>query len=163
VVLFSSLGFANAATAYVGRALVRGNARALRAAGLWAGVQAGALGALFVGLMIAFAEPLVFCFVPQASGELVAFTKQYFTTAAWGQVLGATALGAMGAVQGAGRMQAPMRIDLAGFAVLGALFAAVVVASAGASAVFLALVAGMGVVGVLHLVFVAKGAWVPGT
>ena len=162
VVLFASLGFANAATAFAGRAVSRGNARALRAAGLWAGVQAGALGAVFVLAMIAFAEPLVYLFVPLPTPELVAMTATYFHTAAFAQVLGAVALGAMGAVQGAGRMLPPMVVDLCGFAVVAVLFA-VAATTAGVESVYLSLVVGMGVLAVLHLAFVAKGAWVPGS
>jgi Na+-driven multidrug efflux pump len=162
VVLFASLGFANAATAFAGRAVARGNERALRAAGLWAGVQAGALGALFVVLMVAFAEPLATLFVPHASPELRAMTTTYFGTAAWAQVFGAVALGAMGAVQGAGQMAAPLRVDLIGFLVVAALVLAAGSLAAPAGTVFLALTTGMAVLASLHLWFVRRGAWIPG-
>lgn len=159
VVLFSSLGFANAATAYAGRAVMLGNVAAARAAGLWAGVQAGLLGTVFVLLLIALDGPLVACFVAHASPGMTEVAVQYFHIGAWSQVLGAVALGAMGAVQGAGRMMAPLVVDLIAFPVGLGLMVWAVLHEAPLRDLFVVLVAGMGLVAVLHLLLVARGRW----
>lgn len=159
VVLFSSLGFANAATAYAGRAVVAGQAAAARAAGLWAALQAGLLGAVFVLLLGAMDGWLVQCFVAAASPELTAVAVQYFHGGAWSQVLGAVALGAMGAVQGAGRMVAPLVVDLVGFPLALGLLWYAVDHDARLPDLFECLVLGMALVAALHVLFVARGPW----
>jgi putative MATE family efflux protein len=157
LVLFSSLGFASAATAYAGRAVVAGNHRAARAAGLWAAAQAAALGAVFV-IAIRLAAPwLIDLFLAQPSAELAAVAVQYFGSGAWSQVLGAMALGAMGAVHGAGRMVAPLLVDLVGFPI--AIAALWWWGQDSLGGLFGALVGGMAVVAMLHVEFVAFGGW----
>jgi hypothetical protein len=74
-------------------------------------------------------------------------------------VFGAAALGAIGAVHGAGRMVAPLVVDAVGFAAVAALLAAAAASSSELSAVFAALVLGMLAVAVLHTAFVAIGRW----
>jgi Na+-driven multidrug efflux pump len=157
VVLFASIGFANAATAYAGRAVVAGRERAARHAGFAAAVQAALFGALCVLAMIAFAYALVGWCLPGPSPAVVAFAADYFAGAGWSQVAGAAALGAIGAVQGAGAMQAPLRLDLLGFAVA---YAAVLLVGEGSTAaLYLALGGGMVVVALLQLGLVARGRW----
>lgn len=158
LVLFAALGFANAATAYAGRAVVNGDARRARAAGLWAGLQAGALGVVVVALLRLFAEPLASCFLPAVPADVQQAIVVYLGIAAWAQVFGAVALGAIGAVQGAGQMIAPLLVDCVGFAVLAAVF--MPVAQQGDfAAVCGSLVVGMAVVAALHVAFVAWGPW----
>jgi Na+-driven multidrug efflux pump len=157
VVLFGSIGFANAATAYAGRAVVAGRERAARHAGFAAAVQAALFGALCVLAMIAFAYALVGWCLPGPSPDVVAFAADYFAGAGWSQVAGAAALGAIGAVQGAGAMQAPLRLDLLGFAVV---YAAVLLVGEGSTtAIYAALGGGMVVVALLQLDLVARGRW----
>jgi Na+-driven multidrug efflux pump len=157
VVLFGSIGFANAATAYAGRAVVAGRERAARHAGFAAAVQAALFGALCVLAMIAFAYALVGWCLPGPSPAVVAFAADYFAGAGWSQVAGAAALGAIGAVQGAGAMQAPLRLDLLGFAVV---YAAVLLVGEGSTtAIYAALGGGMVVVALLQLDLVARGRW----
>ncbi len=157
LVLFSSLGFANAATAYAGRAVVAGDARAARAAGMWAAVQAAALGAAFVLAIWLAAPVLVDLFLAEPSPELTAVAVSYFGTGAWSQVLGGAALGAMGAVYGAGRMVAPLVVDLVGFPI--AIAALWWWGQSTLGVLFAVLVAGMAVVAGLHLAFVGFGRW----
>lgn len=157
VVLFASIGFANAATAYAGRAVVVGRERAARHAGFAAAVQAAAFGALCVLAMIAGADVLVGWCLPGPEPAVVAFAADYFAGAGWSQVAGAAALGAIGAVQGAGAMQAPLRLDLLGFAIV---YAAVVLAGeGGTAAIYAALGGGMVVVALLQVGLVARGRW----
>lgn len=157
VVLFASIGFANAATAYAGRAVVVGRERAARHAGFAAAVQAAAFGALCVLAMIAFADVLVGWCLPGPEPAVVAFAADYFAGAGWSQVAGAAALGAIGAVQGAGAMQAPLRLDLLGFAVV---YAAVLLVGEGSTAaIYAALGGGMAVVALLQVSLVARGRW----
>lgn len=157
LILFASLGFANAATVYAGRAVATGRQRAARAAGWWAALQAGALGAIAIVALQQGATVVVEAFVPNASPDVLSITDRWFRTAMWAQVLSAVALGAIGAVHGAGRMRAPLVVDLVGFAAAFPLlwFAG----GAGLDAVFVALVAGMGLVAVLHLAFVSFARW----
>ena len=157
LVLFSSLGFASAATAYAGRAVVAGRVRAARAAGLWAAAQAALLGAVFVVGIRLLAPWLVELFLAEPSPELAAVAIRYFGTGAWSQVLGAVALGAMGAVYGAGRMGAPLLVDLVGFPV--AIAAMWWAGGRGLDALFFALIWGMAFVALLHVLFVAFGRW----
>ena len=158
LVLFAALGFANAATAYAGRAVVVGDAARARAVGLWAGLQAGLLGALVVLLLRWFAEPIAGCFLPVTPAAVRDVVVVYLGIAAWGQVFGAVALGAIGAVQGAGPMIAPLLVDAVGFAVFTAVFAPVA-GHGGLGAVCAALAIGMAAVAALHLAFVAWGRW----
>jgi len=160
LVLFSSLGFANAATAFAGRAVVVGQTFQARLAGVWAMLQAMLFGALFVWCYQQGTGELVSWFRPAPSAALVELTALYFATAAWSQVLGAGALGAIGAVHGAGRMVAPLLVDLVGFAV-----AALLLWRAAAGDVlelrelYVALVWGMAAVLCCQLAFVALGRW----
>ena len=157
VVLFASIGFANAATAYAGRAVVSGHERLARHAGFAAAMQAAAFGAACVLGMIEFASVLVGWCLPSPSPAVVEFAASYFAGAGWSQVAGAAALGAIGAVQGSGWMRAPLLLDLAGFAVVyGAVLA---VGDRGATAIYAALLAGMLVVAVLQVGLVALGRW----
>ncbi len=159
VVLFSSLGFANAATAYAGRAVVVGRAAAARAAGLWAALQAGLFGATFVAATSVLAAPLVQVFVSTPTPELTNVVVQYLGHGAWGQVLGAVALGAMGAVQGAGRMLAPLVIDLLGFPLLLLWMWNAAAPGNTLADLFGALVGGFLVIAALHVTFVQFGRW----
>jgi putative MATE family efflux protein len=157
LVLFSSLGFASAATAYAGRAVVAGRPRAARAAGVHAAVQAALLGAVFVVAIRLAAPVLLGLFLAEPSLELAAVATDWFGIGAWSQVLGAMALGAMGAVHGAGRMVAPLIVDLIGFPfVLAALWWW---SDGGLPALFAALVGGMALVAALHVAFVLWGRW----
>jgi Na+-driven multidrug efflux pump len=160
IVLFSSLGFANAATAYAARAVVAGRPLAARRAGVWAGVQAGAFGALVVMAMVATTPSLVGFCLPDRPAAVVAAAALYFGIASWGQVVGAIALGAMGAVQGAGKMRAPLVVDGLGFAVAYALLLSVHAGGGTLAATYLAFVGGMAAVAGLHLGLVVRGAWV---
>jgi Na+-driven multidrug efflux pump len=159
VVLFASLGFANAATAYAARAVVAGRAAAARAAGLWAGVYGGLLGAAFVAAMAGGSAWLVGACLPSPPPDVVAAAAAYFGTASWGQALGAVALGAMGALQGAGRMRMPLVGDVVGFAVVYGGLALTAAATAAVASLYGALVVGMAVVAVVHLVLVRWGGW----
>jgi len=159
VILFAALGFANAATAFVGRAVGVGRVGAARAAGLWAAALAGGFGLAVLLGMQAGSAALVAWFLPAASAAVYSATDLYLGTAGWSQVLGAIALGAIGAVQGAGRMVAPLVVDLCGFALLFAWFARVVTVGGALGAVYGALVVGMSVVAVLHVGFVLVGRW----
>jgi Na+-driven multidrug efflux pump len=164
IVLFASLGFANAATAYAARAAVAGRAAAARAAGLWAGVYGGLLGGAFVAAMSGGAEWLVAVCLPSPPPAVVAAAVSYFGTAAWAQALGAIALGAMGAIQGAGHMRLPLLGDLAGFAVVyGALALAARSPAGDPGALYGALVVGMAVVAIVHLGLVRWGGWITDT
>lgn len=158
VVLFASLGFANAATAYSGRAVMAGLPGRARQAGLWAALQAGLLGAVLVMSMAANAPWLLGWFLPERPADVLAVTQLYFDRAAWSQVFGAVALGAIGAVQGSGSMRAPLWVDGLGFAIAFVLLWTVGVDGTLAQ-LYGALVAGMAVVAVLHLLLVALGRW----
>jgi Na+-driven multidrug efflux pump len=158
VVLFASLGFANAATAYSGRAVMAGLPGRARQAGLWAALQAGLLGAVLVMSMAANAPWLLGWFLPERPADVLAVTQLYFDRAAWSQVFGAVALGAIGAVQGSGSMRAPLWVDGIGFAIAFALLWTVGVDGTLAQ-LYGALVAGMAVLAVLHLLLVGLGRW----
>jgi putative MATE family efflux protein len=158
LVLFASLGFANAATAYSGRAVMAGLPARARQAGLWAALQAGLLGTVMVLLMAANAPVLLGWFLPERPADVLAVTQLYFDRASWGQVFGAVALGAIGAVQGAGSMRAPLWVDAVGFTIAFAMLAAVGTGGTLAQ-VYAALVGGMVVVALLHLLLVGFGRW----
>jgi MATE family multidrug resistance protein len=159
IVLFSSLGFANAATGFAARALVAGRSRLARLAGLWAGLQAGAFGAVVVAALLAAPAALVEACLPAPPAGVVAAVGQYFAVASWGQVAGAVALGAMGAVQGSGRMRAPLRADAFGFSVAYLLLGLAGAGAASLGGVYAAFVVGMVVVAGVHLALVWRGAW----
>jgi putative MATE family efflux protein len=159
VILFAALGFANAATAFAGRAVAVGRAGAARAAGLWAAALAGGFGLAVLLAMQHWSTELVACFLPHAPPAVQAATDLYLATAGWSQVLGAVALGAIGAVHGAGRMVSPLLVDLFGFTVLCGWFARVVLADLPPDAVYGSLVVGMAAVAALHLGFVLVGRW----
>ncbi len=158
LVLFSSLGFANAATAYAGRAVGVGWASGARASGLWAAAQAGLLGAVLVLVVASSATTLIGWFLPSPSAEVVDATTLYFQRASWAQVFGAVALGAIGALQGAGRMRAPLVVDLIGFTIA---FAALgfVAGEDDLRSLYGALIAGMAVVAVLQVGFLTFARW----
>lgn len=159
LILFASLGFANAATAYAGRAVVVGRTGGARAAGLWAAVAAGVFGLAMLLWMQALAATLVGWFLPGAAVEVLAATRLYLDTVGWSQVLGAVGLGAIGAVHGAGRMVAPLVVDLLGFAIVFGWFAIAVLGDADLEGVFGSLIGGMACVAGLHLAFVLAGRW----
>ena len=159
LILFASLGFANAATVYAGRAVVVARPGLARAAGLWAAFAAGLFGLGMLLGMQGLAAAIVGWFLPGAPGEVLAVMRLYLDTVGWSQVLGAVAFGAIGAVHGAGRMVAPLVVDLLGFGVVFAWFGLVVFGAGDLAAVFASLVGGMGCVAVLHLGFVGIGRW----
>ena len=157
LILFASLGFANAATVYAGRAVATGKTRLAREAGWWAGLQAGCLGVVVILTLQQISGPIVGWFVPDASAEVLRITDLWFRSAMWAQALSAVALGAIGAVHGAGRMIAPLVVDTAGFAVTFPLLW--LLGSRGLDAVFVALVLGMAFLAILHLAFVTWARW----
>ena len=159
LVLFSALGFANAATAYAGRAVAAGLARDARRAGVFAALQAMLFGAVFVGLFQLAGETVVMAFLDDPSAQVVQFTAIYYAIAAWAQVLGAGALGAMGAVQGAGSMVAPMAVDVVGFCVCASALWLVAAQGGALSSFYLALVFGMAVVLFGQGLLVLRGRW----
>ncbi|MBL9078562.1 MAG: MATE family efflux transporter [Planctomycetes bacterium] len=159
LILFAALGFANAATAYSGRAVVVGWPDAARAAGLWAAAAAGGFGALLLAGLWWGCERMVGWFLPDATGDVVDVAVAYVGSVGWSQVLGAVALGAIGAVHGAGRMVLPLVVDVVGFGfVYGPLWWCAA-SDADLATVFASLVAGMAVVAVLHVTVVAFGRW----
>lgn len=159
LVLFSSLGFANAATAYAARAVAAGQHRNARLAGMWAAVQSMLFGAAFIWFYLREGESLVRWFLPDPSARVVELTAIYFGIAAWGQMLGAGALGAIGAMYGAGSMIAPMLVDVAGFAVCFAALWWVALHGGSLPSFYWALVIGMSVVLLGQLLLVGRGRW----
>ncbi|MGE3175493.1 MAG: MATE family efflux transporter [Planctomycetota bacterium] len=157
LVLFAAIGFASAATTVAGRAVVRGDSRRARSAGVHAGVQALLFGGAIVLGFREFAEPVIRSFLPDAEPPVVAAGVMYLTIAAAAQPFAACALGAMGALHGAGRMLAPLLVDLVGFAGLAA--ALLLAARLELRAVYLVLVGGAVALALLHLVFVVVGRW----
>jgi Na+-driven multidrug efflux pump len=124
-------------------------------------VYGGLLGGAFVAAMSGGAEWLVAVCLPSPPPAVVAAAVSYFGTAAWAQALGAIALGAMGAIQGAGHMRLPLLGDLAGFAVVyGALALAARSPAGDLGALYGALVVGMAVVAIVHLGLVRWGGWI---
>lgn len=151
LVLFAAIGFASAATTVAGRAVARGDGARARAAGLHAGWQALLFGGAIVGAFQIGAEPLLAQFLPDAGAPVVDAGVLYLTIAATAQPFAACALGSMGALHGAGRMVAPLMVDLLGFAGIAA--ALTLAARLELRAVYLALVGGAVALAVLHLVF----------
>lgn len=159
LVLFSSLGFASAATAFAGRAVPAGFAWRARMAGVWAALQSMAFGATFVWFYAAECETVLRWFLPEPSPSTETATGTYFGIAAWSQVLGAGALGAIGAVQGAGWMRAPMLVDLVAFALAGGLLWLAARTDSSLADYYGVLVWGMGIVLALQLGLVLFGRW----
>ncbi len=160
MILFGALGFANAATAFAARAFVVGRPGAARLAGLYGALCAAVFGAAILALCLLEVDWITTCLLPTASAAEREAVRTYLATAGWSQVLGAAALGAIGAVHGAGRMLAPLFFDLLGFAILGWLFlAAVPSATQGPGPIYGALVIGAAALAGLHLVHVACGRW----
>ena len=159
LVLFASLGFASAATAYAGRAVAAGNPIAARSAGLAAAWQAALFGGVCVLGYQCGAEAIVAWFVPQPTVALRELTVLYFDRAAWSQVLGAAAIGAMGAVQGSGHMRAPLLADVVGFTAVAGCMLVPWCSGAELSGIYTGLVVGMVVVAALQLWLVARGRW----
>jgi putative MATE family efflux protein len=157
MVLFAGVGFASAATTLAGRAVGAGMTDRARAAGLWAGVQALVFGGLLVSLFRWFAVPILRLFLPDAGAPIVDAGVHYLTIAAVAQPLAACALGAMGAVHGAGRMIPPLLVDLVGFCGLG--LAMALAARLELDFVYAAMVGGTALVAALHLVLVRAGRW----
>lgn len=157
MVLFAGVGFASAATTLAGRAVGAGLEQRARAAGLWAGVQALVFGGLLVSLFRWFAVPILRLFLPDAGAPIVDAGVHYLTIAAVAQPLAACALGAMGAVHGAGRMIPPLLVDLVGFCGLG--LAMALAARLELDFVYAAMVGGTALVAALHLVLVRAGRW----
>jgi Na+-driven multidrug efflux pump len=157
--LFGSLGFANAATAYAARAVVSGLHGRARAAGLWGAGAAGLFGVAIVLCLQHWAQAVVALFLPQPAPAVAAACELYLNTAAWGHVLGAIALGAIGAVHGAGRMVAPLVVDLFAFAVATGLLACAYLMGAEMRGVYLTLVLGLGCVAVAQVAHVLWGRW----
>lgn len=157
LILFSSLGFANAATVYAARAVVARMEQRARWVGIAAALQAAAFGAVVPLVLTTTSRAVVDLFLPGASERVHDIADLYFRSAMWAQVLSALGCGAIGAVQGAGRMVSPLLVDVAGFAVAFAALAAN--ATAGLPTLFAALVAGQAVVAALHLAHVAWGRW----
>jgi len=159
LVLFSSLGFANAATAFAGRAVPAGRVWNARLAGVWAALQSMAFGAGFVWYYDSQCETVLRWFLPEPSQVTERATGTYFGIAAWSQVLGAGALGAIGAVQGAGWMRAPMLVDLLAFGLAGTLLWLCAQTDSMLADYYRVLVWGMAIVLVLQLAFVLLGRW----
>lgn len=160
LVLFGALGFASAATTLAGRCVAAGSAGRAREVGFWAGGQALLTGGLIVWLLYTFAEPIVVLFLPDASPRVVENAALYLAIAALAHPLGAFAIGAIGAVHGAGRMLAPMVVDCGGFAVLFGLVLLGTYVERGALAhVYWLLVGGSLVLFLLHVAYLAFGRW----
>lgn len=161
VILFGSLGFANAATAYVARAVAVGQHRRAVVAGLVASAAATLFGAAILLACLAYAAELVGCFLPDGSPAVGAAFVAYLGTAGWSQVLGAGALAAIGALHGAGRLRLPMLLDAGGFAWLAGCWWWCVGDAAAADAVYRALVLGAAGLLALHVAAVGSGLWLP--
>ena len=159
LVLFASLGFANAATAYAGRAVVVGQRPSARWAGFWASLQAMAFGGMFVAIYVQQSDWLVVWFLPDPSPRILELTALYFGVAAWAQVIGAGALGAIGAVYGAGSMVAPMLVDLVAFAAVTGLLAVAFDRAEALADCYWFLVVGMLVVLLSQWLLLAFGGW----
>lgn len=159
MVLFGAIGFASAATTIAGRAVMQGNGPRARAAGLWAGAQASVFGGLVIAALWWWREPMVWLFLPEPSVGVMAAASLYLGVAALAHPIGAFALGAIGAVQGAGRMVAPLCVDLVGFAALALLVTTAARHGDGLVPVFWALVGGTVVLAVAHLVFLLRANW----
>jgi putative MATE family efflux protein len=160
LVLFGALGFASAATTLSGRSVVRGDALRARITGFWAGGQALVLGAIVIALLYTFAAPIVRLFLPDASQAVIDNAKLYLAVGALAHPLGAFAIGAIGAVHGAGRMVAPMLVDGIGFTILyGLVLLGTYVEHGALHRVYWLLVAGSLGLFVLHALYLGLGNW----
>ena len=157
VVLFSAIGFANAATTIAGRAVARGEWQRARRAGLWAGLQALLFGALLLFAFRAGGSPMLRLFLPDAGDAVVAAGLLYLSVAALAQPFAACALGAMGAVYGGSRMVPPLLVDLVAFA--GLALVLIEVQGRGLSVVYHVLVWGAVVLALMQLGLVTLWPW----
>lgn len=157
VVLFAGIGFASAATTVSGRAVAAGQTFRARASGVHAAVQALLFGGLIVAGFQLAAEPLLHLFLKDPAPAVITSGVQYLTIAAAALPFTACALGAMGAVHGAGRMIAPLMVDLVGFFALG--LALLLVVRLPLSQVYWVLVGGAVLLALLHLWFVVRARW----
>jgi putative MATE family efflux protein len=132
VVLFASMGFANAATAAAGHAIGAAKPERARTACRIASVQALAFGALIIALFVAFAPELLSLFVAGAGPEVIAAGVLYLGVVGLGQPLACYCVAAAGGVHGAGRMTAPLVLDAIGFGVGFAAAAALLATTPGA-------------------------------
>lgn len=159
MVLFAAVGFGNAATALVGRAIGQGDHRRARRLGTWAGVHAALFGALLVLLFQGLADPLVRVFLPDPDPPIVAAAVLYLGTAAWCHPLSSFALGAIGALHGAGRMGRALLVDLIGYAGLFACGIGAALWADGLLPVYRALIVGSAVAAALHGGYLWLGRW----
>jgi putative MATE family efflux protein len=118
VVLFAAIGFASAGTAVAGRAVGAGRPERARQAARQAGIQAVVLGAVLIGLLAAFAPPLIGLFVDDVGRAVLDAGTEYMRIAAWGHPLAAFCIAATGAFNGAGKTLPPMILDLCGLFLL---------------------------------------------
>src|SRR4030095_4519114 len=160
LILFGSLGFANAAPGYAARTVVSGLPGRARSAGLWGAGAAGLFGTAIVLCLQHWAQAVVTLFLPQPAPAVSTACELYLNTAAWAHVLGAIAFGAIGAVHGAGRMIAPLVVDLVAFAVATGLLCGAYWIGVEMRGVYLTLVLGLGCVAVLQVAHALWGCWV---
>ena len=160
VLLFGSLGFANAATAYVARAVAAGQRRNAVLAGWVAALAAMGFSASILLACQAAAAPIAGWFAAVPDPEVAAAFAAYLATAGWSQVLGAGALAAVGALHGAGRLRLPLVADLLGFVWLGACWWWLAVDATVLEPTYRALVVGAAGLLVVHMLVVSGGWWV---
>lgn len=161
VILFGSLGFANAATAYVARAVALGLHRQAIAAGLVAAGAAVAFGAAVLWGCLAAVDAVVAWFLPAPDPVVAGAFAEYLGIAGWSQVLGAGALAAIGALHGAGRLRLPLGIDALGLGCMAGCWWWLAGRAEAVSATYWALVVGAGGLLLLHVATVASGIWLP--
>jgi Na+-driven multidrug efflux pump len=161
VLLFGSLGFANAATAYVARAVAVGQRRNAVLAGGIAAVGAMGFSAAILIACQAAAGTIAGWFFAAPDAAVAAAFASYLGTAGWSQVLGAGALAAVGALHGAGRLRLPLVVDAVGFAWLLGCWWWLAADAGEIEATYRALVVGMAGLLVAHLVVVGSGGWLP--
>ena len=107
-----------------------------------------------------WARAIVGLFLPGPAAAVVATSELYLNTAAWGHVFGAIALGAIGAVHGAGCMIAPLVVDVFGFAIAAVLLSAAYLTGVEMRGVYMTLVLGLGCVALAQVAHVLWGRWV---
>jgi putative MATE family efflux protein len=161
VILFGSLGFANAATAYVARAIAVGRRRQAIAAGLVAVGAAVLFGAAVLCASLTAVEGVVGWFLPAPVPVVTKAFAEYLGIAGWSQVLGAGALAAIGALHGAGRLRLPLLIDVLGVGWIAGCWWLLAGRAEAVSATYWALVAGSAGLLVLHAATIATGIWLP--
>lgn len=114
-VLFSTLGFATAGTTVVGHLIGAGrHAEAQRAARMTV-IQAGLFAVFAILLLVLFADAWIQIFIAAPGVAVLAEGRLYLQLAAWQHLPAACCIAMAGAVNGAGRMVAPMVLDLVGF------------------------------------------------